>query len=703
MKPDASPYVPLLESVAALARSMEEEFDPRRFLGRFSEKIAPALPHTRIVVFRLGEDEKTFTVFAEHDPKGVQLHEGFWSATYHPHARHLVSEWAIGAAFRGELVRVDDIRADARFAKPSDAERRLVESGLRSGLLLPLRGGGRIFGAIGFSNTAPRAFTDEHERLALDLAQLVAPSLQNAIAAQQERRRAERAAVLRRITRELGASLDVRGVFERLAAALRPILDFDVMGIGVQAPNGRDVDVFSEVNPLRDATSSLRKSPDDFSLAPRILRGESVLVGHAPSVLDPKFALDREVLGNGIHSMLDVPLFFGEQVGGLFYVADRRAYWYERADLELVEEIAAHVVVAVQHQRLAEDRQKLARVERRVRVLEDELGGRRGFDRIVGGSTALKDVLKRAHKVAATDTTVLITGESGTGKELFARAIHVASARADGPFVAFNCAALPETLLESDLFGHEKGAFTGADRQKAGRFELAAGGSLFLDEVGELAPATQAKFLRVLQERAFERVGGTQTIAADVRLIAATNRDLAAEVARGRFREDLFYRLDVFTLRLPPLRERDDDVAILADHFARELGARMGRSGVTIGDDARAALRAHPWRGNIRELQNAIERALIVSDGEPISAAQLGLDASRAAPAAQTSHSVAVPAVAVPTSDRAPQGSTLPDWERHLVVDALAKARGNKSKAAALLGVTRSQLYTRMKRFGLAD
>jgi transcriptional regulator with PAS, ATPase and Fis domain len=326
-----------------------------------------------------------------------------------------------------------------------------------------------------------------------------------------------------------------------------------------------------------------------------------------------------------------------------------------------------------------------------VESLETALEERYGFDRILGRAPALREALARAAKVAPTDTTVLVTGESGTGKEVVAGAIHQAGPRAEGPFVAVNCAAIPDTLLESELFGHERGAFTGADRQRPGRFERAAGGTLFLDEVAELSLPVQAKLLRVLQEREFERVGGTTTLRADVRVIAATNRDLAPRVAAGQFREDLFYRLDVFAVHLPPLRERGDDVLLLADHFVRTLGARMGKGEPGLSRDAREALLHHPWPGNIRELANAVERALIVQDaaGGLISAADLGLSAPR----------VVTEPAARPVD--APLGRSIADWERQMVVDALAKAKGNKSQAARLLGLTRSQLYTRMERYGL--
>jgi len=339
---------------------------------------------------------------------------------------------------------------------------------------------------------------------------------------------------------------------------------------------------------------------------------------------------------------------------------------------------------------------KVAALERRARTLEEslrtarsELHDRYGFEQILGCSPVLRETLTRAAQVARTETTVLITGESGTGKELVARAIHHASPRADGPFVAVNCAALPDTLLESELFGHERGAFTGADRQKPGRFELAAHGTLFLDEIGELSPAVQVKLLRVLQEREFQRVGGTATLKADVRLLAATNRDLTVEMAAGRFRSDLFYRLGVFNVHLPPLRERGDDVLLLADSLIRSLAVRMGKGDVTLSRDARELLRRHPWPGNIRELQNAIERALITCDGTLVTAAQLAIPLP--------SDPIRPPGVPEPARPAA--SMALDELERKAIIDALQRTHGHKARAAALLGLTRFQLYTRLKRY----
>jgi len=313
---------------------------------------------------------------------------------------------------------------------------------------------------------------------------------------------------------------------------------------------------------------------------------------------------------------------------------------------------------------------------------------------LVGRSAAFREVLDQAALVAAQDTTVLLTGESGTGKELVARAIHSASPRAKGPFVAVNCAALPETLAESELFGHERGAFTGADRLKRGRFELAVGGTLFLDEIGDLTPSVQGKLLRVLQERQFERVGGTTSLQADVRLITATNRDLEHLVETGTFRADLYYRLAVFGIHLPALREREGDVLVLAEHFLRTLGERMGRRQSRLSDQARQLLLAHTWPGNIRELQNAIERALIAADGHVISPDHLGIG-GHGVPTA------GLPSVPQIVGDSAPTIRSLAEVEKEAVVDALRRAKGNKAQAATSLGLSRGAFYRRLERFRL--
>jgi len=313
---------------------------------------------------------------------------------------------------------------------------------------------------------------------------------------------------------------------------------------------------------------------------------------------------------------------------------------------------------------------------------------------VVGQSKQWKDVLAHAARVAHTETTVLLTGESGTGKEVVARFVHHASRRSLGPFIAINCAALPDQLLESELFGHERGAFTGAVSTKPGRIEQAAAGVLFLDEVGEMAPTVQAKLLRVLEEREFMRLGSTRVIHADIRVIAATNRDLHAAMQRGEFREDLYYRLGVFEIALPPLRERIDDVLELADTFLAEIGETVGRPAAGISREAREHLLAYAWPGNVRELRNAIERAVILADGGFIRSEHLPVTAPRPS---------VVKSDDTPSGPLPAGGVNLEAIERSLVVRALTQARHNKTRAAKLLGLTRAQLYSRIEKYGLAE
>jgi transcriptional regulator with PAS, ATPase and Fis domain len=298
-------------------------------------------------------------------------------------------------------------------------------------------------------------------------------------------------------------------------------------------------------------------------------------------------------------------------------------------------------------------------------------------------------VLTQATTVAPTETTVLLTGESGTGKEVVARLIHRGSPRRTGPFVALNCAALPEQLLESELFGHERGAFTGAQGHP-GKIAQAAGGVLFLDEVAEMSPSVQAKFLRVLQEREYQRLGSVRTLHADVRVLAATNRDLKAAIGRGTFREDLYYRLAVFDIQLPPLRERTDDIQLLVDAFLESAARSVGRPAAGISEEARARLREYSWPGNVRELRNVIERAVILCEGGLITKEHLPLSVTAEPTAAATASRPATLS-----------GMTVDAAERELIVDALARSGNNKSKAARLLGLTRAQLRSRIEKHGL--
>ncbi len=333
-------------------------------------------------------------------------------------------------------------------------------------------------------------------------------------------------------------------------------------------------------------------------------------------------------------------------------------------------------------------------LRREVRRLRREVGTRYGFGNLLGRSPAMRALLGQLEQVAATRSTVLLMGESGTGKELAARALHYNSDRAERPFVVIDCAAIPETLQESELFGHTRGAFTGAVAAKRGLFEEAHGGTLFLDEVGDLSAATQAKLLRVLQEGTIRRLGDTRTIQVDARIIAATNRDLPAEVRAGRFREDLFFRLNVLPLRLPPLRERPEDIPLLTEHFLRRFAAETGRPVRQIAPPALDCLMAYRWPGNVRELEHAIERAVLLSQGEALEVGDLP-------PAVQGGGGQGVEEA--PLSLREAVARLNADLERGLIRRALARTGGNRTEAAVLLGISRRALLYKLKEYGIAQ
>lgn len=329
-------------------------------------------------------------------------------------------------------------------------------------------------------------------------------------------------------------------------------------------------------------------------------------------------------------------------------------------------------------------------------LLRDEVSSMRGMPTIIGKSEKILEVAKKIQKVASAKTTVFLLGESGTGKELFARALHSLSPRKDLPFVPINCAAIPKELLESELFGYEKGAFTGAEAKKPGKFELADKGTIFLDEIGEMALSLQAKIMRVIQEGEIERVGGVKTIPVDVRVIAATNKDIERAVSEGTFREDLYYRLNVFPLRIPPLRERTEDIPLLVDFFAKKYCAEMKTGRKEVSGQVLSLLMASPWKGNVRELENAIERAVILCDGVTITPEHISLS-----PVPLNSHLERLPIL--------PMNGTLEDTSRvalrlaesERIRKALHETKGNKSRAAELLDVSYKTLLTKIKEYGI--
>lgn len=536
-----------------------------------------------------------------------------------------------------------------------------------------------------------------------------------------ERRRQHRREKLDLLLPAIAEALDIREVFLSLAALVREVVPHDVLAFSLISPDRGGVRVQAATHEGMREMPEYRFSNETEALDTNwkyLVAHDLTPVGEdqlkvlkTPQGTEPDYDVIRPgplwtnfVRSAGIRSSLRVPIRAKDRpIGGVAFLS-REPFAYNDEDGAFAFRIADHLALALAHQELAEEARRMAQAEERAAQLEARVDGlsrelaRFSAHRALGTSPQWKHILAEVAEVAATETTVLVTGESGTGKEVVARSLHRASRRAKGPFVAINCAALPEQLLESELFGHERGAFTGALQARAGKIEQAAGGVLFLDEVGEMSPLVQAKFLRVLQERELQRLGGNRTIKADVRVVAATNRDPRRAMETGAFREDLYYRLSVFEIHLPPLRERPGDILVLAEAFLDEIGQSVGRPSAGLSEDAREHLLAHPWPGNVRELKNAIERAVILCRGGLVTRDHLPAALVRPSAAALAAVTEAPTAAELPAA-----GLPLGEVEGELLRKALARAKNNKSEAAKLLGVSRGQLYTLMRRHGLTD
>ena len=511
---------------------------------------------------------------------------------------------------------------------------------------------------------------------------------------------AERYRTLLEITNALVANLTREALFAAIASALRRIVSFDRTAIFLHDPQ-RDV--------LRLFVLESSLASNRFVVGLEIPSTEShvglVFQQRRPFVRrdlarEHRYPAEADALAEGVRSFAIVPLIVRERCIGTLAVASTRVEQYSDADVAFLQDVAAQVAVAIENMTAYEQIATLsARLERENAYLQEEIHREHDFAQMVGSSEPLLAVVRQVEKVAPTSSTVLITGETGTGKELIARAIHHASARRARPLVKVNCSAMSAGLVESEFFGHVKGAFTGALERRVGRFQLADGGTIFLDEVGELPLETQVKLLRVLQEQEFEPVGSSQTMRIDVRVIAATNRDLQAAVDAGLFRADLFYRLNVFPLQVPPLRERRGDIPQLATFFLGQYGKRFGKRIETVSPPTMARLVAYDWPGNIRELQNVIERAVVLAPGPVL---ELDDDVLRRAPVRSAPSSVA-PVLPSLASD-AGLTETLEEVERARITEALQRSSGvieGPRGAAGLLKIHPNTLRSRMEKLGI--
>ncbi|MGA3040588.1 MAG: sigma 54-interacting transcriptional regulator [Bryobacteraceae bacterium] len=581
-----------------------------------------------------------------------------------------------------------DIDQETRYPKVMHL---LREHGVRSCCVLPLTTAQRRLGAMGLGGAQPSSFDHADLEFLAQAARQVAVAVENVLNYEDAQcyqeelaRQRDRLQVVLDVTNAMVANLDLHELFRAVSELLRRLIRHEYASLVlVDSAKGQ---LRLEALDFPGGNSQIHEAQLDTqeeSPALSAMRARQPLLWNRVDAERFPSEIVRRLLAEGLQSAVCIPLLRGDRALGTLNIASTRDANFALQDVELLTQIGNELAIAVENalafRQIEELKDKLA--EEKL-YLEDEIRTEYDFEEIVGDSPSLKRVLRDVETVAPTDSTVLIRGESGTGKELIARAIHNLSGRRERTFVKVNCAAIPTGLIESELFGHEKGAFTGAISQKIGRFELADKGTLFLDEIGDIPLELQPKLLRVLQEREFERLGSTRTVKVDIRLVTATNRELGQMIASREFREDLFYRLNVFPITLPPLRERRDDIPSLVRYFTQKYARRMNRRIETIPSAAMEALTHWNWPGNVRELENFIERAVILTRG-----------ASLDVPLAELRNAV----VTAPLS-------TLEEAEREHIMRALRESKwvvGGPTGAAARLGLKRTTLQSRIQKLGI--
>lgn len=578
---------------------------------------------------------------------------------------------------------------------------RVRACGIRSGCAFPLTTVHRRLGVLFLGSEESEAYSEDDISFLSLVADQIALATDDALNFDASRKAQEQLKLLLDLTNSVVSTLDLRELLRNISAHLRRVMQCDFVGVGL---------------PDAGNDTHLRLYAVDFPESKGFIGEESLIPidGSPPGIAfktgEPYVAAVRDLAdmtpdsppsAEGFAVGCVLPLVSRGRIHGVLNLARREENAFSPDEVKFLMQVASQIAIAVEnalaYSQITELKDKLAQEKL---YLEDEIRTEMNFEEIVGKSATLRQVLKQVETVGPTESTVLIYGETGTGKELIARALHNLSARHSNAFVKLNCAAIPTGLLESELFGHEKGAFTGAIAQRIGRFELANRGTVFLDEVGEIPLELQPKLLRVLQEREFERLGSTRTLRTDARLIAATNRDLEAMVEEQKFRSDLFYRLNVFPVRVPPLRERPEDIPLLVRHFTQQFARSMNKDIESIPSETMNALCDYHWPGNIRELQNVIERAVILSSGPVLRVALSDLKSNGSSvPASENAKSTARP------ENLGNMQRVLEETERKQILGALEESRwvvAGPKGAAARLGMKRSTLQVRMQKLGIA-
>jgi formate hydrogenlyase transcriptional activator len=595
-----------------------------------------------------------------------------------------VEESPLGWSWKNqEVLVVNDLPSDRRFPLVLDT---LRAQGLKSYCWLPLTTAEKRLGTLGIGSRRINGFTGRDMRFLPRVAQLIAVSVENALTREALVREKENLQTLLEVNNTLVTTRDLQKLFPTISTFIRRMIPHELASVAVYNEASHSLSFYPLDSPLTagladmDSTAPVQDTPAGHALMERKTK---IFTRDDLTGIQSSFV--ASMLEKGIQSLCCIPLTTRKGELGTLNLASRDAGAFATKDIGFLEQLAAQVAVALDNARayreIAELTNKLASEKL---YLEEEIRTELNFEEIVGDSAALKKILSQARTVAPTDATVLILGDTGTGKELIARAIHRMSARKERVFVKLNCAAIPTGLLESELFGHERGAFTGAITQKIGRLELADKGTLFLDEVGDIPLELQPKLLRVLQDQEFERLGSTRTIKVSIRLLAATNRDLTQMASEKQFRSDLYYRLHVFPIRMPSLTERRSDIPSLVRHFVQKFTRRMSKQIETIPVATMNALVNWEWPGNVRELENLMERSVILSDGPILKVPRPDL---------------------ISTEEAAASDGTLENLERQYIIRVLRETNGviaGPHGAAARLGMKRTTLQSRILKMGIS-
>lgn len=601
----------------------------------------------------------------------------------------------VGFVFREQRpVVIGTVEDDTRFPETISIAR---DAGLQSACALPLTTAHRQLGSLVIASVKPNAYSPDEVRFCALVADQIALAMDDAINFQESQRARERLQLLLDLTNRVVSNLTWRDVLREVSCQTRSAMRCDCAVVALTSPEDAKLRIYALDFPNAPVAVEEGFEPPatDEPRARAFRDGEVVLL--SPEEIRG-IEIRNDLSPTGWHSAVHVPITGRNGTAGVLTLGAQRLGAFGPDDLPFLIQIGRQIGIAIENARtfgeVSDLKDKLAQEKL---YLEDEIRSELKFEEIVGRSAALRRVLEQIETVAPTDSTVLIHGETGSGKELIARAVHNLSARKASAFVKLNCAAIPTGLLESELFGHERGAFTGAISQRMGRFELAHRGTMFLDEIAEIPIELQPKLLRVLQEREFERLGSSRTLRTDARLIAATNRNLEELVAEQKFRSDLYYRLNVFPVRVPALRERPEDIPLLVRHFTQQCSRRLGKVIDAIASETMSALARYPWPGNVRELQNVIERAVILSNG-PV----LNVRSEDLRPPSQP-----LTAPAASSGDAARNRNmreTLEEAERQQILAALEKAHwviAGPEGAAARLGMKRTTLQSRMQKLGI--